>query len=132
MDGSGSVIIVNYDELIEYQKFRDFLPTKNGIDIFRLTGKDNIGGYMRILINASPERLTQITYYDGAGNQMYPPTTIEFSKIVEYILMPTSFRISNSQKRIKWINELRDQYGNYVKQRKLCCAFGYGRGCKAT
>lgn len=86
MDGSGSGIIVNYDELIEYQKFRDFLPTKNGIDIFRLTGKDNIGGYMRILINASPERLTQITYYDGAGNQMYPPTTIEFSKIVEYIL----------------------------------------------
>lgn len=90
MNGSGSRIIVNYDELIEYQKFRDFLPTKNGVDIFRLIGKDNIGGYMRILINASPEKLTQITYYDGAGNQMFPPTIVEFSKIVEYIFGTTN------------------------------------------
>ena len=40
---------------------------------------------MKILIDASPERLSKITYYDGAGNQIYPPALIEFNKIVDYI-----------------------------------------------
>lgn len=40
---------------------------------------------MRIIINASPERLTSITYYDGIGNQIYPPAWIENFKVTEYI-----------------------------------------------
>lgn len=40
---------------------------------------------MRIIIDASPERLTSIVYYDGIGNQIYPPKQIENDKLVDFI-----------------------------------------------
>lgn len=30
-----------YDDMIEFQQFRDFLPTKNGVMVFRLVGHEN-------------------------------------------------------------------------------------------
>lgn len=77
---------MNYKELLEFQKFRDFLPTKNGIKTFELRGHDNLeGDNMRIVIDASPERLASVTYYDGIGNQIYPPHSMNIQNIVEYI-----------------------------------------------
>ena len=74
---------MNYKELLEFQKFRDFLPTKNGIKTFELKGHDNLGsGNMRIVIDASPERLASVTYYDGIGNQIYPPHSMNIQNIV--------------------------------------------------
>ena len=78
---------MNYKELLEFQKFRDFLPTKNGIKTFELRGHDNLGGdMMKVVIDASPERLSSITYYDGIGNQIYPPRQIAIDDIKNYML----------------------------------------------
>lgn len=76
---------MNYDELLEFQRFRDFLPTKNAINVFYLTGNDNIGDNMKIVIDASPERMTTIVFYDGIGNQIYPPAPIDNDKILDFI-----------------------------------------------
>ena len=77
---------MNYKELLEFQKFRDFLPTKNGVKTFELKGHDNLGDdIMKIVIDASPERLTNIALYDGIGNQMYPPHFIKNDELVNYI-----------------------------------------------
>lgn len=77
---------MNYKELLESQKFRDFLPTKNGIKTFKLRGHDNLeGDMMKVVIDASPERLNSITYYDGMGNQIYPPAYMENDKLVDFI-----------------------------------------------
>ena len=40
---------------------------------------------MRIIIEASPGRLASITYYDGIGNQIYPPHTLAINEIANYI-----------------------------------------------
>ena len=77
---------MDYKELLESQKFRDFLLTKNCVKIFRLKGHDNLeGGKMKIVIDASPERLPSITYYDGMNNQIYPPKYIALDYIKDYI-----------------------------------------------
>ena len=78
---------MNYKELLEFQKFRDFLPTKNCIGILDLKGHDNLeGDIMKIVIDASPERMPSITYYDGMDNQIYPPRNIALDDIKNYIL----------------------------------------------
>lgn len=41
---------------------------------------------MRIVIDASPERMPSITYYDGIGNQIYPPRQIALDNIKDYML----------------------------------------------
>ena len=77
---------MNYKELLESQRFRDFLPIKNCVKIFRLKGHDNLeGGKMKIVIDASPERMPSITYYDGMNNQIYPPKYIALDYIKDYI-----------------------------------------------
>ena len=40
---------------------------------------------MRIVIIANPEQLSSITFYDGIGNQIYPPANIAFNDIISYI-----------------------------------------------
>jgi len=78
---------MNYKELLEFQKFRDFLPTKNGVTIFNLKGHDNLeGDMMKVVIDVSPERLGSITYYDGIGNQIYPPRQMALNDIKNYML----------------------------------------------
>lgn len=45
---------------------------------------------MKIFIDASPERMPTVTYYDGIGNQIYPPCSVALSNIKNYI-----FEVSN-------------------------------------
>ena len=40
---------------------------------------------MKIVIDASPERLSSVTFYDGIGNQMYPPHYIQNENLINYI-----------------------------------------------
>ena len=40
---------------------------------------------MRIVIDASPERLTSIVYYDGIGNQIYPPKQLKNEELLDFI-----------------------------------------------
>lgn len=41
---------------------------------------------MKVVINASPERMPSITYYDGIGNQIYPPRQMTLDDIKNYML----------------------------------------------
>jgi len=40
---------------------------------------------MDIVISAGPERWADITFFDGIGNQIYPPHTLGYRAIIDYI-----------------------------------------------
>ena len=40
---------------------------------------------MDIVISARPEHWADITFFDGMGNQIYPPHTLGYNAIVDYI-----------------------------------------------